>query len=138
MSRMTCRRKLEVVDLRKMSRWFKVFLNLSAVAAGLLLVVVGCWWSQYVTRRALELPDTGGHWMEFLVAGFSGIGVLVAGGGLITASVYSLVATGCFKHRSKELCLRDRKVTILALWAGGGFLILAIAIGAFLLLGLLV
>ena len=123
-----------MISFLKRYRWLKIVLYLLAVPAGLLLMWVGGWWSAFVARRALELPDTGGHWVEFLVAGFSGIGLLMTGGGLIAASVYSLVVTGCVKRRTDELSPRDRNITTIAVMAGIGLVILAIVVGAFLLL----
>jgi hypothetical protein len=115
-------------------RWVNLVLNLLAIPTGLSLMWFGRKWYLFVSKNTQDLPDTGGHWLEFLAFDLSGILVFIFGFGILAASVYTLMATRCFKYHIDDLSPRDRSILLMVTIVGIGFVTLAIAVGGFLLL----
>lgn len=79
-------------------------------------------------KTVQKLPDTGGHWVEFLTMSLVSAIVGIIGGGTAVASTYALIVTHGFARRIDELSPRNRLV---ATWvfAGVGFTMLVVAAG---------
>lgn len=116
-------------------RWLRALLGVFAILTGLLLVWVGWKWFELVSENVHTLPDTGGHWFEFLVVELVGIGLFILGWLTIAASIYASGQTSCFECSVDSLQTPNGVIASLVLIAGAAFPVLAVATVGVIALG---
>jgi hypothetical protein len=123
-----------MIDYIVKHRWLTLVLNLLAIPIGLFLMRFGRQWFLLVTKNARNLPDFGGHFLEFLVFVLFGVLVFTLGCGVIAGSVYALITTRCFKRSIDDLPLLARNIVVVVSMVAVGLTTLAVATGVFLIL----
>jgi hypothetical protein len=127
-----------MIDYILKHRWLTLVFNLLAIPVGLLLIAFGRQWLLLVTKNARNLPDFGGHFLEFLVFVLFGVLVFTLGCGASAGSVYALITTRYFKRPIDDLPLLARNIVVVVSMVAVGLTTLGFATGMFLVLLLLV
>ena len=114
-----------------------VLLYVVAILIGLVLMAAGGWWSWTGTNNVLDLPDLGGHGIEFSVLILLGVAVFVVGGTTIVVSCRTAITEWRGRRRSDRAVPESRPALFQAILAiavvclaivaccGGYFIIMA-------------